>query len=89
MLRRTFLLWFAPASSQLGAQSRARNEYDELRDRSINFERNWNPFVRKLFGCPVVGEVSQETCKPYRAEVDIAAFEKCREAAKKLFRLRD
>jgi hypothetical protein len=55
----------------------------------VAFERPHDAFARKLFGCPSVGEISHETCKPSLSEFDYAAFRKAREAAKTLYGLRD
>ena len=63
---------------------------DDFAFRVVSFEKHWNVFIRKLFGCPYPsGEINAGTCHPARAETDLEEFRKAREAAKKLFDLQD
>ncbi len=65
--------------------ARGSSPDDDIRLRVIEFEKYWDRFVRKLFGCPPQGEVSPETCRPALGSIDYAAFAKARKAAEKLF----
>jgi hypothetical protein len=67
----------------------AGTQHGDIRDRVIAFETHHDKFVRKLFGCPSRGDVSVETCKPVRGEIDYSAFRKAREAAKALYGLNE
>lgn len=53
----------------------------------IKYEKHWDPFVRKYFGCQLTGPTTVETCKPSTSELDYANFRKACEAAKELYRL--
>ncbi len=64
-------------------------DFDDLRAKVIEFERAWDIFVRKLFGCRLEGELSAETCDVAEGTVDYAAFSRARRAARKLFELKD
>ena len=55
----------------------------------LAYEKPWDKFVRQLFGCEPVGETNQNTCNLSRGMVDFKSYNEAREAAKKLFDLRD
>ena len=60
----------------------------QLHERIIAYEKPWDRFVRTFYGCPLVGEVSQETCRPALGRPDYGAFMKACQAAKKLYGLK-
>jgi hypothetical protein len=61
----------------------------EFRRRALVFEKHWDPFIRRLFGCELEGPTTAETCRPALGQVDRREYERARNAAKKLFELRD
>lgn len=67
----------------------AQAHADELRARAIEYEKPWNLYVRRLFGCPDDGEVTRETCNVTLGRTDYREFQRAREQAKKLYQLRD
>lgn len=62
---------------------------DELRNNVIQFEHQWDRFVRKLFGCPTTGEITKENCLPGQRQLDYEAYNKARKEAIKIFDLKD
>lgn len=62
---------------------------DEHMEAIIAFERQWDPYVRTLLGCPDEGLMTTETCDGERSQRDYARFLKARKAAAKLFDLRE
>tara|TARA_R110000868_G_scaffold4119_14_gene25051 strand:+ start:5037 stop:5276 length:240 start_codon:yes stop_codon:yes gene_type:complete len=58
---------------------------DELRENIFVFEKHYDVFFRKFYGCPSEGQLSNDVCKPGRGVVDYVAFDKAGKAAKKLF----
>lgn len=58
---------------------------DELRGNIFAFEKHYDVFFRKFYGCPAQGQLSNEVCKPERSYVDYKAFSEASKAAKKLF----
>ena len=59
----------------------------EMRDKILGFEKHWDVFVRQFFGCRPKGETTADTCKLALSRWDVGAFERSREAARKLFGL--
>jgi len=55
----------------------------------LGFEKHWNPFIRKLFGCPLDGPTDAATCQPKLGTYDFAEFKKSKNVAKKLFELKE
>ncbi len=55
--------------------------------RALGFERHWNPYFRKLFGCPLEGLADGTNCKPALGWTDYREYRKARSEAKKLFDL--
>ncbi len=78
-MTRFFLLFI---TLTLSAQSPA---VDELKRRIYEFEKHYDVFFRKLYGCPAKGQLSDEVCKPGQGTIDYRAFELSGRAAKKLF----
>ncbi len=76
MTRRAFVIKLSGGST-----------YDDLRLSVIEFEKHWDRFVRRLFGCRPDGEISPDTCKPAEGSIDYAAFSAVRKVARKLFDL--
>lgn len=66
-----------------------RRSLDDQRDKAIAFDLHWNLYIRRLFGCPDAGELSTDTCHVPTGTTDYREFSKAREAAKKLFDLKD
>lgn len=62
---------------------------DAFSGRALAFEKCWNPFVRRLFGCAEEGDTAERGCHLARSKVDFDEFRKAREKAKPLFGLRD
>jgi hypothetical protein len=60
-------------------------ELDDLKTRVWNFEKHYDIFVRKLYGCPLTGPATKDNCLYKNSTVDYAAFTKAQAAAKKLF----
>jgi hypothetical protein len=56
-------------------------------DRALEFDKHWGIALRKMFGCPLVGDTNKETCSSGRAVIDYVEFGKAREMAKILFDL--
>lgn len=65
------------------------NSYDDLALRALRFDKPWNVFIRKLFGCPETGLTNRETCNMSYAVRDEAAYERARREAKRMFGLRE
>lgn len=61
--------------------------HDDLRISALEFDRHWDTYIRKLFGCDLKGPTTPETCLESRATVDYMAFKRSRERAKKVFDL--
>lgn len=56
----------------------------------VAFEQVWNPFVRKLAGCPLEGVlVSPKQCNLTLSSWDYHLFLRSRKAAAKLFDLKE
>lgn len=73
------------------AGSQNEEENREFLRRVVEFERHWDVFIRKLFGCPlnkVLVEPEAE-CSLAAGMMDLRGYQKAREAAKKLFKLTD
>lgn len=62
---------------------------DDPRTLALRFDEHWNVYLRKAFGCPLVGDTTAANCLPAKAQVDYAEFAKAREEAKRLFDLKD
>jgi hypothetical protein len=63
----------------------------DLQPKVVAFEKFWDPFVRKLFGCspdPTV-PINHETCVQSRSEIDYTLFTKSRKAAANIFDFSD
>jgi hypothetical protein len=60
-------------------------KYDELKARVYNFEKHYDVFFRKLYGCPALGEISKLTCDATRSVIDNGNFQSARDKAKVLF----
>jgi len=58
---------------------------DELKTRVYEFEKHYDKFFRKLYGCPAEGQLSGEFCSSGRSTVDYREYELARRAAKRLF----
>lgn len=76
-----FLIAFA-----LFVASAQTPEVDELKIKVYNFEKHYDVFFRKLFGCPAEGFLTKENCFPNRGVVDYSSLQKARKEADKLFR---
>ena len=78
------LVCVVPAS----VQSPVNNEFAL---QVLHFEVRWDPFIRKLFGCPLTGVIDkpQEQCKLALGRLDYKDWRQARESAKKLFDLQD
>lgn len=63
--------------------------WDEFTSRVLAFEKHWNVFVRRLFGCPDEGDTRQTGCHLARSKNELGEFEASREKAKPLFGLED
>lgn len=61
----------------------------ELLWRILAFEKPWDVFVRKAFGCELRGETTPETCEITRSEIDYAKFRQSCEAARQLFKFKE
>lgn len=60
---------------------------DEFGVKIVKFDIEYNAWSRKYFGCPEVGDVSIETCKPHRAQMDYDGYKRTRKRAMELFDL--
>jgi hypothetical protein len=67
--------------------SGGQEQIDDSRHCAIKFDVHWNVYVRRLFGCPLLGETTAATCSLARGTVDYVAYRKAREQAKILFQL--
>lgn len=63
-------------------------EFD-LRIAVVEFEKYHDPFVRKLFGCPLTGELTPEVCKLALGTLDYNLWRKSRAAAAKLYQFKE
>ena len=90
MKRRALWAAFVTAFSAeaFGRENRLPPSVDELTDHALAFEFHWNLFIRALAGCPSAGETSAVVCDRTRL-IDYAEYFKARQAAKKLFGLRE
>lgn len=75
MKRRAFLLL------PFAAPARPSATYDELRTKTLAIEKHWNRWTRKLFGCPLMGDTTAETCTQ-PSEVDYGALTAWAKAAR-------
>lgn len=66
-----------------------QDSVDELAWNLISFDKPYGRFARDLFGCGQEGPVDLETCRPSRRQINYKEFGHAREAAKKLFDLKD
>lgn len=58
---------------------------DELKLRVYEFEKHYDIFFRKLYGCPAQGQLSEKVCRAGQGTIDYKEYELARRAAKKLF----
>ncbi|CAB4142622.1 hypothetical protein UFOVP434_24 [uncultured Caudovirales phage] len=58
---------------------------DELKVRVYNFEKHYDKFFRKLFGCPEKGYLTENICNPGRGIVSYHDYEAAKKEARKLF----
>jgi len=54
----------------------------------IQFNHHYSHFVREFFGCPAAATVPAD-CRPGDAQFDVQEWTRTREAAKRLFNLRE
>jgi hypothetical protein len=66
----------------LAAQS---PEVDNLRHRVFEFEKHYDKFFRKLFGCPEKGAIFPENCNSNLGVISVQDYNNARKASKKLF----
>ena len=87
-MRRGLLLFglFLLASGQTGRSSQTFNPVD-LRVLVVDFEHPHDRFVRKLFGCPAAGPLTDDVCRPARGIVSYGDFMAARKRAAKLYDL--
>ncbi len=87
-MRRGLLLpgLFLLATGQAGRSSQTFNPVD-LRVRVVDFEHPHDRFVRKLFGCPPTGVLTEDVCRPIRGIVSYGDFMAARSRAAKLYDL--
>jgi hypothetical protein len=65
-------------------------EYDELKERTLNHLRHVQEFAAALFGCVEdAPAINAENCKVWREETNRKAFERGRDSAKKLYDLKE
>jgi hypothetical protein len=63
-------------------------ELDESRVRAMEFEKHWNTYIRRLFGCEEEGAITRtDQCKPVLGQIDYKAFLKSKDRAKRVFGL--
>ena len=60
---------------------------DHFKMRVLTFDKNYDVFIRKLFGCQLSGFITRERCLHGEERIDYEQYDKAREAAKKLFDL--
>jgi hypothetical protein len=60
-------------------------EIDNLRQLVFEFEKHYDKFFRKLFGCPEKGLLVPEICKPNLGIISAQDYNNAKKAAKKLF----
>ena len=70
------------------AETQDKNAADLMRD-VIRFEHPHDRFVRKLFGCPLTGEINDTNCNSALSSIDYADYAKARKAAAALYSLHD
>jgi hypothetical protein len=63
----------------------------DMHMRIISFEKSYDLFVRRFYGCPEdrTVPVGPESCTPARGRIDYRTYSAAREAAKRLFALAD
>jgi hypothetical protein len=63
----------------------------DMHMRIITFEKSYDLFVRRFYGCPEdhTVPVGPEYCTPARGRIDYRTYSAAREAAKRLFALGD
>lgn len=73
----------------LGVRPTTPQDYDFLQ-KVVNFEKHYDPFYRKLAGCPPASKrpiLGEGDCRPREGVLDYADFRKARQAAMSLFDL--
>jgi hypothetical protein len=60
-------------------------EVDNLRQRVFEFEKHYDKFFRKLFGCPEKGAIFPENCNSNLGVISVQDYNNARKASKKLF----
>ena len=81
-----FLGLFLLTTGQTGRSNQTLDPTD-LRVRVVDFERRHDKFVRKLFGCPPTGFLTEDVCRPVRGIVSYGDFMAARSRAAKLYGL--
>lgn len=67
-----------------------QSQYDDMRLRTLEFYSHFDSYTRILFGCPVDNPTFEPNeCKINQGRIDYKEYRKAREAAKKLFELKD
>ncbi len=84
MGRRTFL--GLPISTFLALA--VPEDTEELKVLTADFNEPYCIFVKKLFGCPPEAKEVGE-CRPIKGVLDYRSWRLCREAAKRLFGLKE
>lgn len=65
------------------------NTFDEPQVRALAFEKHWDPYVRRLFGCAAAGDTNLTSCRIRQGSIDYREYASARDAAKLLFDLKD
>lgn len=82
MTRRALLLVLIPCAGTRGAPA------DDFPRKILAFEKHWNEFLLGFYGCRPISE-SVQSCTDAHSSFNHRAFTRARDAARKLFDLRD
>ena len=85
MTRRSLFAALVALVCPRSAQSQATLE---LHNRIVAFERQYHPFLLKLYGCPS-GTISPDECQPALGSFNVAQWSRVRQEACKLFDLEE
>jgi hypothetical protein len=55
----------------------------------LEFEKHWDPYVRRLFGCALTGPFDETNCSPGAQERDVKSYMRARRAAMRVFDLKE
>lgn len=88
-MRRRRLLTFLGALPLVGADQSPETDNGLTADNLLQFNHQYAKLFRAYFGCPPTGEYSVEMCVSSLGMTNVHAYSQAREAAKRLFDLRE